>query len=169
MSNYTNSRVGFVENEINTFPDSYQTLAGTISSVGVFVTGTGTAFLTQIGGESELENPNLVLGRGWLLSIDTADLELRRIVDVMDDTHLVLEQAFTTNLAADAVLYVPPSRAMYIKINLPAGDSVNDIENVMGRTIVMEFGSKSEANVCADPVIIDATGSYVVATAFFFN
>jgi len=84
---------------ILSLPESIQ-LTGTISSSGVEVTGTGTAFLTEI------RNPNNpgVLKYKFLFKATTG--EIREILSVNSDTHLVLKNAFAAGLSGADVWVV---------------------------------------------------------------
>jgi hypothetical protein len=72
-----------------------RTLSGTFSSNGKIVTGTGTAFTTELGGM-----------KGWLYS--TADNELRAFTQINGDDVLYLDTAFTNNQSGQPVIVCTP-------------------------------------------------------------
>lgn len=72
-----------------------RTLTGTYSSAGKIVTGTGTLFTTELQGM-----------KGYLYS--TTDNELRSFFQINGDTNLYLEQAFTNDQTAQAMIVCTP-------------------------------------------------------------
>jgi len=163
---YKNDRID-TYTTVDTAPDRYQTLTGTISTNGIFVTGVGTLFTTEIGG-GDIQPPmtatKVFQDRSWLFD----GTEVRRITAVVDDTHLTLEEAFTTPLVAVAVKFVRASRAMQMSyLALTAGGIVD------GNTLIASefggFGLASDGTVCVDPIVIDGTGGSVRVNKFYFH
>ena len=86
-----------------------RTLTGTFSSNGKIVTGTGTAFTTELAGI-----------KGWLYS--TADNELRAFTQINGDSVLYLDQAFTNNQTNQPVVVCQP---LYRSIGARSSHSTN--------------------------------------------
>jgi hypothetical protein len=151
----------------DTAPNRYQTLTGTVVSDGIFVVGTGTLFTSEIGGGLGNLGTGTVITprRSWLFN---GTDELRRIVDVVDDTNLVLEEAFTVDLAGAAVMLVPESKAFQMSyLALAAGGIVDGITLVDGER--GGWGETTKPDVMVDPIIIDSTGGSVRVSVYYFN
>lgn len=143
-------------------PDNYTTLTGTItaSAGSRFVTGTGTLFLTEIGGDRGVGNPSKP-AEGWL--VDLTGNELRRIQDVIDNTHLVLESGFTGALAGAACNYVIGSRTKFMGVACSAGGgTLNTI--ALPAAFSANYGNEADSNYTVDPMIADGTGGTIIVT-----
>src|SRR5438874_919813 len=89
------------------------TVTGTATTSGVYVTGIGTAFLT------ELHNYD------WLLDAVT-NKELRKVISVQDNTHCIIDSKFTADITvAQALRRVLKPASKAININIPTGATGN--------------------------------------------
>ncbi len=164
-TNYANTKLS-AYTTIDTAPNRYQTLTGTVVSSGVFVVGTGTLFLTEIGGDQGVGFPSTSSYiDSWLFN---GTNEVRRIVGVVDNTHLVLEAAFTVNLAggAGSVKWIPASRTMQMSWICIAGGGIVD-----GVTLGANEGggsgyTASTPNRTVDEIVIDGRAGTVDVTIF---
>lgn len=149
---------------IDTAPDRYQTKTGTILTSGVYVTGSNTLFTTEIFGDSGIGSPTKVTG-GYLFN---GTNEVRRIVAVNDDTHLVLDAGFTVNFGGN-VLFVPESHTMQLSwVCRATGGKVDGVS-----LVVNEFGGWGyEASVPSrtiSPIIIDGSSGQIDVSKFLGN
>ncbi len=162
-----NDQIDTYSGDINTAPDKYTTLTGTLSSVGRVVTGTGTLFMTEIGGGlSEIGSPTTVKTGGWIFN---GTSEVVQIKDVIDNTHLVLDEAFTVDVTGVAVKFVKPSRVMQMSLmSIDAGGIVNGQTLGEGEFTGWGMTASQNARTC-DPVVIDSTTSDVRVTKMYAN
>ncbi len=156
-TNYNNDKVTAYSGDVNTAPDKYTAGTGTVTSVGRIVTGTGTLFLTEIGGNSlygGLGNPSTAVQGAWLFNNSN---EVRQIKEVISDTQLILEQAFTVDLSGASVKIVQPSRTKQFSFVLISGTVV--VDGVTLATSEMSgFGDTAANNrYTLDPIVIDTT------------
>jgi hypothetical protein len=163
-TSYSNTHVSSYTT-VDTAPNRYQTITGTITSVGRYVTGTGTLFLSEIGGDAGVGHPTID-NKGYIFNGTT---EVREIQEIIDDTHLVLCEAFTVDLAGAAVKYVPESRTMQMSwVCISAGGKVDNV------TLAANEGSGSgyTASVPSrniQPIVIDGSGGQIDVTIFTGN
>jgi hypothetical protein len=165
-TNYGNTKVLSITTK-TTIPEPYQTLTGTMTSVGRIVTGTGTTFTTEIGGgDSTIGLPTIVAG-GWLFSI--SNMEVRQIKDVVSNTQIILEQGFTADVSGVAVLYVPDSRVMQMSwVATAAGAIVDGVTLVQNEGSGVGFTASDNARILA-PVVVDGSGGTLHVTIFKGN
>ncbi len=104
---------------VDTCPVKSSTLTGTIVSTnttdGRFVVGTGTLFTTEL--------PKLSGGYGYIFNASTS--EVRRILDVADDTHLVVDKAFASNLSQNMVWCPPDGFSKLTLTNIGSTTRIN--------------------------------------------
>lgn len=156
-TNYNNDKIIAYASEIDTAPNRYTAGTGTVSSVGRIVTGTGTLFLTEIGGNSlynGIGNPSTVVEGAYLFN---GTDEVRRIKEVISDTQLILEAAFTANLSGSSVKIVAESRTKQFSFVLISGTVI--VDGVTLATSEMSgFGDTAANNTYTlDPIVINAT------------
>ena len=154
MSNFKNTQRYVITNTKATIPASAN-ITGTISSIGIYVTGVGTLFKTQ-------------MQRGdWITDINHN--EIRRVDSVVNDLACILEEAFTTPISALTIPNTITNQKLDIKqlsysINGGLTDGLID-----GVALVAGSGEtfgKTGNNVrdkfgFVDPVIADATGTII--------
>lgn len=156
-TNYNNDKIIAYASEIDTAPNRYVAGTGTVTSVGRIVTGTSTLFLTEIGGNSlfgGIGNPSTVVEGAWLFN---GTNEVRQIKEVVSDTQLVLEQAFTSDLSSASVKIVQPSRTKQFSFVLISGTVI--VDGVTLATSEMSgFGDTAANNrYTLDPIVVNAT------------
>lgn len=118
-------------------------LTGTVTTSGVYVTGIGTAFLT------ELHNYD------WLLDA-TTNKELRKVISVQDDTHCIIDSKFTADITiAQALRRVIKPAAKEININIPTGATGNINGQAVTAPEVVPFTGE---NKYLDPLVLEVTG-----------
>jgi hypothetical protein len=86
-----------LQHPVESFPEA--TLTGTFATSGTTVTGTATAFLTEL------------TGRGWI----KVGSEYRRIAKVASDTSATLDEAFSVNAPAGTALVMVRADATSVK------------------------------------------------------
>jgi len=159
MANYKNSIYDYFDNEIDTFPRS-AVKTGTISvnAAGnrTYVTGVGTLFTTE-------------LKAGGFICMLSAS-EIRRITSIQSNTVLTIDEPFSGAVAGAALVYTPASDYCEMSVCIPTTEAAGEID---GETLPPGIGvtwTKSSRTVSSqrdliDPIIIDATGTIVVAQA----
>lgn len=167
-TNNVNNKLIAYSGSVDCAPEKFTQLTGTMSTTGVFVYGNGTLFTTEIAAPSSglLGSPSKVEPHGWLLNNTTA--EVRRIKEVLTDTSLVLEDAFTANYNS-TVKYIAPTRTKQWSYVLISGTVIVD-----GVTLASGegggFGDTSPQNVhTTQPVVIDSTSGVVHVNRFQSN
>ena len=127
---------------LDTFPLS-EALTGTATSTGTIVVGVGTLFTTEIGynGDDSTIERKLDLGYIW----NGAD-EWRQVTDVISDTLLYIESAFTAPLAATTISRIPTCRATQVQYNMVTGGSIDGVASISttqsGTWKIAEFTNK---------------------------
>jgi len=151
MANFKNSNYYLISNAADTVPASASG-TGTVSTAGTAVTGTGTAFLTEL------------LPGSWL--IDFASNEIRLVTAVSDDTTAYIQQAFTAPLAGVNLAYVDKNNlhAYGISVQVPSteADITVDGETLYAGTSVSftkDSRNRSTGRDFVNPIVVDATGS----------
>lgn len=144
-----------------TIPDNITSGIATMSTIGIWVNGVGTSFTKELAPGA------------WIF--DYANDEIRKVVQVVDDTTAQLESAFTTDIVAlTAYNYIPLTFVKEIScsagwaqftvdgVTVPAGTSVS-----WGKTSGMKDTS---TNNWVDPLIISANGGsdVFVQTLLYF-
>lgn len=126
------------------------TKTGTIATLGINVTGAGTAFRSE-----------LKLG-DWI--VDLAQDEVRKVMNIRSDTFLTIDSAFTIDLAALTALVVVRSRAKMISITNAGGadGDVDGVALVSGETVSFPKSNKNpDGKDFIDPLIVDPTGTTI--------
>lgn len=151
-TNLTNNQTGQLDNEVQTVPLS-ATGTGTVSTQGIAIIGSGTAFKTELRTGSYLFN---------------GSDEIRRVRYVETDTLAYLEDAFTADLSSDALLFVDSKKAQTKSISalMPLGESgatVNGTDMIEGVPVTFEKTGNSHYGRVdfVNPIIVDATSSVV--------
>ncbi len=111
------------------FPQA-KTLTGTITSTGNDVIGTGTKFLTEVKYKN---NPGLLYR--FLFNIETG--EIREILSVNSDTHLVLKNAFAADVSGQNVTVCDNYALKSISI-IPLGADVEMFTPESASTVLAE-------------------------------
>lgn len=163
-----NTQIDTYSGDINTAPDKYTVLTGTITSVGRMVTGSGTLFMTEIAsGLSQIGSPSTTQPNGWIFN---GSDEVAQIKDVVNNTTLVLDEAFTADISiSQTVKFVKPSRAMQMSLVCETdGAIVNGTTLAAGEFTGWGFSASQNARTI-DPVVIDSQNSDVNVTKFYGN
>ena len=150
MANTKNTHIQSVTVK-QTIPDN-SAGTGTIATVGVFVVGSGTSFL------SELE-PG-----GWI--VDLSQDEMHRIVQVMDDTSALIDAAFTVDITAGTALdKIPNKYVKEISTSCPDPYEVDGVSCPANTFLTWTKSSNRSTggNDWVDPIIIDPLLSTVIA------
>ena len=122
----------------------YTTKTGTITTSGKNVIGVGTLFVTEV-------RPG-----DWMVDINNFD-ELRKVVSITDDTHLVVDSPFQGDILVAAPFRTVRSRAKQISIaNAGATDATVDGEPLIpGETITYPKSNKNpNGSDFIDPFIV---------------
>lgn len=166
-TNYTNDRLIAYSGDINTAPDKFTTLTGSMTTNGVFVTGAGTLFLTEIGGDAGVGQPTKSAAGGWIFN---GTDEVRQITAVVDNTHLTINKAFTVDIVAGRVVkYVAPSRSKQMSFVTISGTVLVD-GVTMASSEGSGWGDTTNTNMrTVDPVIIDSSAGVAHVTKFMSN
>lgn len=163
-----NDQIDTYTGDINTAPDKYTTLTGTISSVGSIVTGVGTLFTTEIGGGlSQIGSPTTVKTGGWIFN---GTSEVVQIKDVVNNTTLVLTRAFTSDIVAGTALkFVKPSRVNQMSlVAVASGAIVNGVTLSANEATGWGYTASQNVKTC-DPIVIDSTAAAVHVTKMYAN
>lgn len=163
MAQYTNENIVSITTK-RTFPELQTTLTGTntVAANVKFITGTGTTYLSQIGGDGGVGQPATPSALGWL--IDLTNSEIRRIDSVVDNTHVVLETGFTNAQVGTTLYYHPISKYQQMGFLCSAGGgSINSV--VLPANGFMNFGSDLDSKYSVAPVIVDGSGGTIIAEA----
>jgi hypothetical protein len=146
-------------NSLDTFPLS-EALTGTATSTGTIVVGVGTLFTTEIGYNGD---DNSIVRKPDLGYIWNGNDEWRQVTDVISDTLLYIESAFTTPLAATDISRIPTCRATMVEYysNTATGtiDGVDIKFDEFGTWKISEFTNKP-----IQPHIINGTSGAIVLT-----
>lgn len=163
-----NDQIDTYSGDVNTAPDKYTVLTGTLTSSGRIVTGVGTLFMSEIAsGLSQIGSPSTTRPNGWIFN---GSNEVAQIKDVVNDTTLVLDEAFTADiLISQTVKFVKPSRVVQMSLmSVEAGGIVNG--QTLGAAEFTGWGMTASQNArTVDPVVIDSTTSDVRVTKFYAN
>lgn len=135
----------------DTFPAS-KAKTGTITTTNAYdgkrVIGTSTLFTTE-----------LEIG-GWI--VDIAHDEIRKITNILTDTNLTIDHAFSNSLTGLALKYVPPSDSVELSVVFSGASGKIDGQ-LLPANIGFSFGKTGRDNSAVrdfiDPLIIDATGT----------
>lgn len=168
--NYNNDRTVLYSGDVNTMPDKFQLLTGTLTTSGKFVTGVGSLFLSEIGGDAGVGAATIVggdLNNGWLFD---GSGEVRRITGVTDNTHLVLEAGFTLDIVAGRIIkYVKPSRSKQMSYVVISGTVIVDGVS-MTSAEGSGWGDTAHGNTyTVDPVIVDTSAGILHLTKMIAN
>lgn len=169
-TNYNNDRTVAYSGDVNTMPDKFTLLTGTMTTSGKFVTGVGSLFLTEIGGDGGVGQPTLVggdLNNGWLFD---GSGEVRRITGVTDNTHLTIETGFTLDIVAGRVIrYVKPSRTKQMSYVVISGTVIVDGVS-MSTGEGSGWGDTAHGNTyTVDPVVVDSSAGVLHLTKMIAN
>lgn len=127
--------------------------AGTLDSVDVKVTGTGTAF----------KSDGRIREGDWIY--DPAQAELRKIKRIIDDENLVLEDAFTSDLSGVAFRLTYQSRAKEISVtNVGLANATIDggvFEAGISKSITKGSTTLTSQNSFVDPIVVDASSTVI--------
>lgn len=167
-TNNTNAKLIAYAGDINTAPDKFTTLTGTMTVNGIFVLGAGSLFLTEIDGIlSPVGQPSKVEQDGWLFNgVD----EVRQIEEVIDNTHLVLKSPFTLNIVAGRTIrYVRPSRTKQMSFVLISGTvMVDNVALAVGEG--SGWGDTAPRNIrTIEPIVVDSSGGVVHFSRYTAN
>lgn len=168
-TNYNNDKIVAYAGDVNTAPDKFISGTGSVSSVGRIVTGTSSLFLTEIGGNSlynGIGHPSTVVPHAYLFN---GTDEVRKIKEVISDTQLVLENAFTADLSGAAVKIVPESRTMQMSIVLISGTVVVDGVTLSTNEFTGWGYASSDNARTLDPCVIDSQSGVLHLTKFTGN
>lgn len=137
------------------------TWTGTVSTNGTTVTGSGTAFLTEIQ-------------RGaWLWN--KAQHEVRRVVDIVSDTEMIIDRAFSAELSGANFEGVSKDDAKVVYMEIEnTGGTATTIDNVAlasGSTFTNgRPNPRGEVRKFCEPVHVDgATSNCTVTLTMFGN
>jgi len=146
----------YVQTTKQTVPAS-ASVTGTIETIAKKVIGTGTLFTTQFQPFD------------WLYV--AAKSEFRQVVNIVSDTEMTLDAAFTTDVAATGTpLIVKRFQATKIEVlNVGAGTATIDGQNVITTQKAVTFekqpwGSSRSLTDFVDPILVDATASNCAIT-----
>ncbi len=131
----------------DTFPKK-QTLSGNVSSAGVFVTGSGTLFTTEIKSAVGIQY-------GYLVSV--ANLECRKIIEINSDTSLTIESAFTSGLANETFYWCPNFRFMLITAQEHNSQTWKLNGKLMGAGVPVSFSKDNFVERDIAPFFVDTT------------
>lgn len=128
---------------------------GTISTHGLAIVGTGTAFQTEL-----LAGSYLVVESAW---------EIRRVVRVDSDTLAFLEVAFTTDIVATAPSIISKAKANPVEIDLKTSDVILlDNSSFTGiLNISKSSRDRSSRRDLLEPVMVDATGGSLAVNVLY--
>lgn len=167
-TNTINNKVIAYSGDVNTAPNKFTQLTGTITTTGVMVYGTATLFTTEIAAADSgmLGSVSKLEPHGWLLN--NVNGETRRIKSIVSDIQLVLESGFT-NEYNGTVKYVKPSRTKQMSFVQISGTVIVD-----GVTLATSEGSgwgdTANTNVHTNsPIVIDSTAGVLHLTRFDSN
>lgn len=163
-----NDQIDTYSGDINTAPDKYQTLTGVLTTSGTLVTGSGTLFMTEIGGGlSQIGSPTTVNNGGWIFN---GSNEVAQIKDVVNNTTLVLVQAFTSDITiTQTVKFVKPSRCNQMSfVSLGDGAVVNGQTVNENQFTGWGYTASQNARTC-DPIVIDSRSASVSVTKMYGN
>jgi len=131
---------------------------GAVYSNGVFVTGTGTLFSTE-----------LQVG-GYIINTDTT--EFRKVTSVTSDTTCVIEAPFTSGLSNNDCIYIPAKKAAPTAIKILPNSGSNGIYNRSGSSVPVANGqwivitkdgrSRSSEHDIIRPLYLDASDMTVI-------
>ncbi len=150
MANYKNSNSEIIST-LRTVPAN-STKTGTIETDGKNVIGTGTAFTTEVK-----------VG-DWLCSLSAS--EIRKIVNIEDDTNMYLEEGFTADLAALSTIVTCPispyKEISYLNVGSGTGkiDGLNVAQGEYGCWGKTSLAIDSRKDF-VDPIIVDGTSSNI--------
>ncbi len=166
-TNYNNDKLIAYASEVNVAPDKFTQLTGSFSTTGVMVYGSGSLFTTEIASpvSGKIGNPSINNGYGYLFNNVN---EVRKIKQVISDTILVLEVAFTVDYAG-LVRYVPPSRSKQMSFVQISGTVYID-GVALSSSEGSGWGDTANQNMkTLDPVVIDALAGSVHVSKFTAN
>lgn len=152
MANYKNSEYAVLTTK-DTFPRS-ATKTGTMSVTAKQIVGNGTLFLTE-----------LHVG-DWIFV--TAQTEIRRVMEITDNTHATIDRAFTANIGAGAaVIVTPASQYCEIGVVIPPALGNGQIDGVafyagVPMTFSKASRDQSAQNDFVDPIIVDGIGTAIM-------
>ena len=140
----------YILTTLDTIPSSVAK-TGTLISEGKFVTGTGTKFKSE------------VLVGDWVF--DEAQGEMSRIITIMDDEKMYIEDAFTVDLAGIPFISTAQSRMRELSIANRGGSNTTVDGEVFASLEVSTFGEemmyKGAQRDFVDPVVVDGATSNI--------
>jgi hypothetical protein len=152
----------------DTVPYKSSVLNGTASSTGVYVVGTGTAFLAEISNPNQLNTPTQPSNTDLGYLVDLNSKECRRITGIIDDTHLTIDTEFTTPLSGSTVKWCKgsslPSR---VAISIDPGSSnfqINGLRIYDTTNYVIENGNGGTQRGITPFVITTSSAATVTCT-----
>ncbi len=158
-TNYKNSNYLRVDNAKQTIPSTANG-TGTIVTEGKHVVGTNTLFLSEMPVGS------------WIYS--ASQNEIRKVVNVIDNTKAYLSNAFTVDLvaAAPAIIHARNTNVKAISVAIKAGlaDGAIDgvtLSNGTGMTFSKDGNSMKAIGDYVDPIIADGTGTVIQAQLMY--
>ncbi len=130
---------------------------GTIVTDGTTVIGTGTLFTSEMQKGS------------WLVDLSTN--EIRKVINVTNDTLAYIDYPFTVDLAGIAAQYIPIKDlgVVTISVDVPAGSATaGEIDGVSfpaGNTITFSKDSRDHSGRrdLIDPIIVNGSGTTMLA------
>ena len=163
-----NDQIDNYTGDINTAPDKYTVLTGTLTSVGRIVTGVGTLFMSEIAsGLSQIGSPSTTKPNGWIFN---GSNEVAQIKDVVNNTTLVLDEAFTADISiSQTVKFVKPSRVNQMSlVAVAAGAIVNGVTLSANEATGWGYTASQNVKTC-DPIVIDSQSAAVHVTKMYAN
>ena len=162
MTNFKNDKFYKITNAKQTIPASANG-TGTVSTSGIFVTGTSTLFVSEMSKGS------------WIT--DLTNNEIREVDEVLSDTSAKLKQAFTADLSSVTPNIIAKRdldiRELSVIIPLvnAAGTAyafgeIDGVELESGLPLTFGKASKDTKDTFSyiDPIIADATGTVMNVT-----
>lgn len=146
LPNIVDPETTTISNASGVFPNNATELTGTLASSGTTVTGTGTAFETE-------------LQVGDYIYDDTTNTELRRVICIYSDTKLELAAAFTTDLTGETCDKIEPLYQAVEIMNSGSGNvTVDGVTLPAGGVLKLRAANQSPDRVLVKPFFYDCTG-----------
>lgn len=150
MSSTKNTKIQIVTaGTKQTIPDNISAMVATMSTTGKWVNGVGTFFTLELAPGA------------WIF--DYANDEVRKVIEVVDDTTALLESPFTTDIVPmTAYNYIPLYFVKEIGCSATGGTYTVDTVTVPAGTS-LSWGKTSgmkdtSTNNWVDPIIVNADG-----------
>lgn len=155
---YKDDRIFSISGAVDTAPDRKTALTGTLTSSGKFVTGTGTLFLSEIGGDGGVGQSAKDFN-AWLFN---GTNEVRRITAIANDTHLTIEEGFTVDLAGASAYVILVTGAVMVSILAVGAITVDGV--ALADTVSATYGYSAPAPFTLDPLIVDPLSGSATVT-----